>query len=140
MEVKWRIWIEKDGKPVLGKGGAKILRAIEEKGSISKACEELGMSYRFVWNYLRRMEEALGDAVVEKERGGIERGGTKLTPLGKELLRTYEKFERIFESALNGVRGKVKKVEGNHVVVELLENCKLEEGDTVEIIGLQEDP
>ncbi len=68
MELRWRLWFEKDGMHVMGKGGAKILKAIEKHGSISKACKELGMSYRFVWNYLKRMEEALGDAVVEKKR------------------------------------------------------------------------
>ncbi len=136
MNVKWRIWLEKDGRHVLGKGGAKILRAIEKHGSISKACKELGMSYRFVWNYLKRMEEVLGDAVVEKERGGVERGGTKLTPLGRSLLETYERIEKIFESALKGVEGRVLSVEGNTAVLEV--KGELEEGEKV--IVLREDP
>ncbi len=140
MELRWRLWFEKDGMHVMGKGGAKILKAIEKHGSISKACRELGMSYRFVWNYLRRMEEVLGKAVVKKERGGIERGGTKLTPLGKELLKTYERMEELIKSALNGVRGVVKEVNGNKIVIELLEEHKLKEGDTVEIIVLRANP
>jgi len=99
------------------------------------------MSYRFVWNYLKKMEEALGEAVVEKERGGIERGGTKLTPLGKDLLRTYERMEELFKSALNGVKGRVKKIDGDLITIELVEkDCKLREGDTVEIINLRADP
>jgi len=140
MELRWRLWFEKDGMHVMGKGGAKILKAIEKHGSISKACRELGMSYRFVWNYLRRMEEVLGKAVVKKERGGIERGGTKLTPLGKELLKTYERMEELIKSALNGVRGVVKEVNGNKIVIELLEELKLKEGDMVEIIVLRANP
>jgi molybdate transport system regulatory protein len=116
------------------------LRAIEKHGSISKACRELGMSYRFVWNYLKRMEEVLGDAVVKKERGGIGKGGTKLTPLGKELLETYERMEELIKSALNGVRGVVKEVEGNRVIIEVPEGCKLKKGDVVEIINLRANP
>mgnify|MGYP003876504873 CR=1 FL=1 len=140
MELKWRLWFEKDGMHVMGKGGARILEAIEKHGSISKACKELGMSYRFVWNYLRRMEEVLGRAVVKKERGGIRRGGTKLTPLGKELLKTYERMEKLIKSALNGVRGVVKEIDGNRIVIEVLEECNLKEGDVVELIVLQVNP
>ena len=56
MEIKWRIWIEKDGKHVIGKGGAEILRAIKEEGSIAAASKRLGMSYKYVWNtsFLKR--------------------------------------------------------------------------------------
>jgi len=73
-----------------------------------------------------------------KRRGGTKRGETKLTTLGKDLLRIYERMEELFESAINGVRGKIKKIDGNLVTIELLEEvCKLKEGNTVEIISLQ---
>ena len=96
MKLKYKFWFEKDGEPVLGKGGADILKAIEESGSIMGAAQMLGMSYRFVWNYLEKIEGRIGK-VVEKERGGKSGGGTTLTSLGKALLEQYSSVEKQLE-------------------------------------------
>ncbi len=139
MELKWRIWFEKDGKRVIGKGGANILKAIKDYGSISKASKALGMSYRFVWSYLNEIERVMGEKVVEKERGGSEKGGTKLTKLGLELLKRYEKAERLIDGVLNkAFLGEVVEVGDGRIVIELDMNCNLGKGDRV--IVLREDP
>ena len=130
MEIGFRFWIEKDGKPVMGKGGYEILKAVDKFQSLSKASKELGMSYRFMWDYLRRMEKTLGEKVVESERGGVEGGRTKLTPLGKNLVETYESFERILNSVLSGVKGVVESVEGDKIVVRVESNI-FSAGDVV---------
>ncbi|HID43587.1 MAG TPA: LysR family transcriptional regulator [Archaeoglobaceae archaeon] len=110
MKLRLRFWFEKDGKPVLGKGGAEILEAIDECGSISKAAKSLGMSYRFVWNYVEKMENRIG-RVVERERGGRGGGGAKLTDLGKSILEEYlkvqKKLEEISESFESESEGKI---------------------------------
>lgn len=97
MELKWRFWFEKDGKPIMGKGGAEILNAIEQHGSISHAAKSLDMSYRFVWNYVEKMENRVGK-VVDRERGGKSGGKSTLTPLGKSLLEQYYRMEKQLES------------------------------------------
>jgi len=89
-----KIWIEYKGKPVLGKGGAQILEQIEKENSISKVAEKLGMSYRYVWNYLQKAEKTLGEKVIETYRGGKSGGGgARLTKLGRSLLDEYRRFE-----------------------------------------------
>lgn len=89
-----KIWIEYKGTPILGSGGAAILKAVEEERSLSKAAEKLGMSYRYVWNYLARVRDALGEHVVETFKGGrMGGGGAKLTPLGEHLLKKYRRIE-----------------------------------------------
>jgi molybdate transport system regulatory protein len=93
-KLSCKVWIEHKGKPVLGKGGAEILAEIESKGSISDATLKLGMSYRYVWNYLKKIEKAMGDPVVETYRGGkAGGGGARLTELGKSLLEEYKRVE-----------------------------------------------
>jgi len=89
-----KIWIEHEGKPILGKGGAAILRAIEAEQSLSRAAEKLGMSYRYVWNYVQKIHRTLGETVVETYKGGkTGGGGARLTAVGKDLLTEYTRLE-----------------------------------------------
>ena len=123
-----KIWIEHQGKPILGKGGAEILREIDEQQSLSKAAEKLGMSYRYVWNYVQKIHRALGETVVETYKGGkTGGGGAKLTDVGRALLDEYVRLEgclgeflactnnvevkRLKLSARNQLKGKIVSVE-----------------------------
>ncbi|MBS7656472.1 MAG: LysR family transcriptional regulator [Candidatus Bathyarchaeia archaeon] len=106
--VAYKIWLEKDGKPMLGKGGAQILEAIKTEKSVSKAAEKLGMSYRYVWNYVDRMNTILGEPVVKAYRGGKQGGGgANLTMQGEQLLKKFKQTEkRIKETLTNKQRPK----------------------------------
>lgn len=98
-----KIWLEYGGKPILGRGGSEILEAIRGEGSISKAAQKLGMSYRYVWKYLARMRDVVGEPVVETFRGGKRGGGgAELTLLGEHLLREYKRIEKYLEEFLGG--------------------------------------
>jgi molybdate transport system regulatory protein len=127
-KFSYKIWIEYEGKPVLGKGGAEILEQIRKEKSISKAAKRLGMSYRYVWNYLRKIERTIGEPVIETYRGGKSGGGgAGLTEQGNILLREYERLEShlgkvLYEgnnlevkglkiSARNQLKGKVTHIE-----------------------------
>jgi molybdate transport system regulatory protein len=131
-----KIWIEYKGKPLIGKGGAQILEQIEKVESISKAAEKLGMSYRYVWSYLQKIEKTLGESVIETYRGGKSGGGgAKLTRLGKSLLDEYRFVESylgevLFDeeyweavglkiSARNRLKGKVKAVKKGDVTAKV---------------------
>lgn len=95
VSVRFRVWVEVGGRHVIGPGGYDILKAIDEVGSISGAARKLGMSYRFVWNYIDRMEKTLGIKLVDARkggRGGRGGGGAKLTPEAQALLKYYEEI------------------------------------------------
>jgi len=103
-----KIWIEYQGKPILGKGGAEILREIETQQSLSKATEKLSMSYRYVWNYVQKIHGVLGERVVETHKGGkAGGGGAALTEKGKSLLEEYTRLE----GCLSEFLGNAKHVE-----------------------------
>jgi molybdate transport system regulatory protein len=123
-----KIWIEYNGKPILGKGGAEILKEIDVQQSLTKAAEKLEMSYRYVWNYVQKIHKALGQKVVETYKGGkTGGGGARLTDVGKGLLDEYVRLEgclgeflactnnvevkRMKLSARNQLKGKVLSVE-----------------------------
>ena len=89
-----KVWIEYKEKPLIGKGGAEILEAIQKESSISKAAKTLGMSYRYVWNYIQDIQETLNEHIVETYKGGkAGGGGATLTELGKSLLDEYRQVE-----------------------------------------------
>jgi molybdate transport system regulatory protein len=93
-KVLCKVWLEYNGEPLLGKGGAEILETIKEVESISKAAKKAEMSYRYVWNYLAKLEKRLGEPVVKTFKGGSKGGGgATLTELGKKLLAEYHRAE-----------------------------------------------
>lgn len=97
-----KIWIEHEGKPLIGKGGAEILTAIARDQALSKAAANLGMSYRYLWSYIRKIERTLGETVVETYKGGkVGGGGAKLTELGESVLEEYNKVEGYLNDLLS---------------------------------------
>jgi molybdate transport system regulatory protein len=100
-KLSCKVWIEYKGKPVIGKGGAEILEAIDKENSISKTAETLGMSYRYVWNYLQDIHKTLEQPIVETFKGGKSGGGgAKLTDLGRSLLGEYKQVESYLSKVL----------------------------------------
>jgi molybdate transport system regulatory protein len=53
--MRSKFWIENKGEVVLGSGKAALLHAIERDGSIQRAAEEFGMSYRHAWGIIKKM-------------------------------------------------------------------------------------
>jgi len=131
-----KIWLEYNGEPLLGKGGADILGALKTEKSISKAAKKVGMSYRYVWNYLAKLDKILLEPAVETFKGGRKGGGgAKLTLLGESLLKEYKRVEsyvgEVLEdeeywvaaglkiSARNRLKGVVKGVEKGDVIAKV---------------------
>jgi molybdate transport system regulatory protein len=131
-----KIWIEYRGKPLVGKGGARILQGIKDEESISKTAQKLGMSYRYVWGYVENIEKALGEPVLETFRGGKSGGGgARLTRCGESLLDEYKRLENYLNeiltdrgywevrnlkiSARNRLKGKVVSVEKDGITAKV---------------------
>ena len=116
-----KVWIECDGKPLLGKGGAEILQGINTEKSLTKAADKVGMSYRYVWNYIQKIEKAVGEPIVDTHKGGKKGGGgAQLTELGKNLLAEY----RQLEGYLIGVLAEGKSLEVKSLKLSARNNFK----------------
>jgi molybdate transport system regulatory protein len=96
----------------LGPGKLRLMELIDEKGSISAACKEMGMSYRRAWRLLRSLNAAFREEVVATRQGGNQGGGAQLTPFGRTLL---ERCEVIREKARQAVRGDLAALEKDYV-------------------------
>ena len=92
LKPRIKVWLEYLDRPIIGAGGARLLKLIDETNSISKAAEKMGVSYRFAWNYIKNVERTLKTRIVSSKKGGNEKGRTVLTPVGKSILREYEKL------------------------------------------------
>lgn len=85
MEIKVKFWIENKGEVVLGGGKATLFLAVDRLGSIQRAAEEFGMSYRHAWGAIRKIEQRAGFKILDTRLGGKD-GGAQLTPKGKEFI------------------------------------------------------
>lgn len=89
MNISSNLTLELFDQPFLLEKRIELLKAIQEKGSISKAAKKVPMSYKSAWDAVDSMNNLSHTPIVEKETGGKGGGGTSLTPYGKNLLDTY---------------------------------------------------
>jgi molybdate transport system regulatory protein len=109
IEIKQKIWLEKDGHIVFGKGRDRLFRAIDECRSLSAAVKKLDMTYRGAWGRLKASEERLKIRLVEPCGKGM-----RLTPEGRTLLEEYDKLMKGVDSLVNRSASRFKR---------LLESC-----------------
>ena len=91
--VGLRIWVERAGQAILGKGRLQLLSSIGRCHSISAAARELGMSYRRAWELVQSMNEAAGEPLVTAATGGVHGGGAQLTPLGSWAVSVFRDLQ-----------------------------------------------
>ena len=102
IKVVYRIWFVSDGK-AFGKGPYELLKGIDHTGSLRQAAMEMGMSYRKAWGLFKECERKLGFPLIEKKVGGVGGGYSKITPEGKEFMKSYGKFYSEAEESINKI-------------------------------------
>ena len=107
VRARFKLWLSsKDAEGVFGDGKWRLLKAIETEGSLTGACELLGISYRKAWGDLKKAEECLNTALLVKQRGGNMGGHTTLTEQGKKWVKAYTRFRHDVEKAVEKAYGK----------------------------------
>ena len=112
MEIKSKLWIESEGKPVFGRGRRFLLEAIDRYGSINHTAKEINISYRKAWGYIKAMEERLGFKLIERQTGGKNGGGAILTEDAREFLKKYELLERGIQELVDERFNEIFKTDG----------------------------
>src|SRR5437879_5207950 len=77
----------------IGPGKIRLLEAIRDTGSITRAGIALGMSYRRAWLLVDDMNNCFREPVVAAQAGGSHGGGAGLTPFGTRLIDRYRAIE-----------------------------------------------
>ncbi|WP_159020108.1 winged helix-turn-helix domain-containing protein [Algibacter sp. L3A6] len=91
-KIKSRIWIESENHVLLGEGRVQLLKAIETKGSLSKAAKTLGLSYKKAWSLIDSVNKSAKKPVTINSTGGKGGGGAELTDYGKQLIAVFDEI------------------------------------------------
>ncbi len=98
MQVKGRVWIEKDNQTYLSWARVELLELIDQEGSVSAAARSMEMSYSHAWGLVKEMNRLAPDILVEKTTGGKGGGGARLTKAGKVAVAEFWKVVKGFQS------------------------------------------
>jgi len=104
VEIKHKLWLERDGRVIFGPGQDGLLKAIEECRSLNAAAKKLKMSYRAAWGRIKASEDRLGMKLVEMDS---VKHGMHLTDEARELMNCFDQLERDIARLLNKANGKL---------------------------------
>jgi molybdate transport system regulatory protein len=107
MEIKYKIWIEENGKVIFGKGRYDILKSMERQRSLNAAAKELGMSYRAAWGRLKASQERMGGKLVENDSNMRSMQPTSVAQI---IIERFEKLEQDVEKLLQTTDREFKKL------------------------------
>ena len=85
-------FFDENGEKFFGEGPARLLRGIEERGSLRAAALSMEMAYTKALTIINNAETVLGFPLVIRITGGKSGGGSRLTEEGKEWLERYEAY------------------------------------------------
>jgi len=97
MKPRAKLWFEDDGALVLSEYRVKLLRQIDECGSIAEAAKVMHLSYRRAWGKVREIEENLNTQLVESVKGGPVGGASRLTDEGRRMVQRFERYRAAME-------------------------------------------
>ncbi len=97
LQVKGRLWVEKDGGTFVSWGRVVLLERIAREGSVSAAAKSMGMSFSHAWKLVEEMNRLSPKLLVEKQVGGPKGGGAWLTPEGERLVTEFWSLVQEFQ-------------------------------------------
>lgn len=99
-KLNGKLWIETDGKKVVGPGRVELLERIQTCGSIRQAALQMSMSYRQAWQMIEDMNTRLDAPVVLSQRGGKGGGNAVVTEKGEQVISEFKVFYQKFQQFL----------------------------------------
>lgn len=91
--VRVKAWVHWPDGAEVGPGRVALLKAIQQRGSISVAARSVGVAYRTAWNWIHALNAAAGKPLVVARPGGTRGGGAALTPTGRAVIEALEALD-----------------------------------------------
>ncbi len=108
---------------LLGEDGIKLLEAVAAQGSITRAAQAAGISYRTAWERIEALNNLSDHALVTRAVGGRGGGGTRLTEHGAQLVRAFRELEQEHRRFLAGL---ARRIHGLETMMPVLERLHLQ--------------
>ncbi|AVR46833.1 ModE family transcriptional regulator [Christiangramia fulva] len=109
-KVKFKCWVEDDGEKFYGPGPNELLKLIQKQGSLSKAAEQMHMSYKKAWELVQRLNEHSEEPLVILKKGGQHGGGAEVTPRGLGIIKEYENLQGKMKELVDQQTGLIKSL------------------------------
>jgi molybdate transport system regulatory protein len=100
MRLSVKIFLQNGGQYAFGPGRLELLKTVKELGSLRKAAQKLGMSYRWAWGRLNNAEKELGKPLLVRTEEPVGGRPMVLTPEAEELIVWLDKVEKDLQKAL----------------------------------------
>lgn len=97
--------------PTLSDHRIRLLEAIDEVGSLTKAAKLIGISYRSAWDALDEMNNLSDLPLVLRSVGGKNGGGSQLTAFGHKTVSLYRALQQEYALALKNIQQVLKQPE-----------------------------
>lgn len=85
----------------MGEARIRLLEAIAQHGSLSRAAKDVPLSYKAAWDALDAMNRQAERPLVVRTTGGKHGGGTQLTDHGRQIIALYRAMESSQQDILN---------------------------------------
>lgn len=93
-----RLWVETADGRFMGIGRLELLSLIAELGSISKAAQQMGMSYKRAWDLVSSLNAQAARPLVLTHAGGTRGGGAEVTAEGLQLVQEFRSLQARFQA------------------------------------------
>jgi molybdate transport system regulatory protein len=98
--LQGRLELISGGATLLADARIRLLEAIDEQGSISRAAPLVPLSYKGAWDAIEAMNNLSTESLVERSTGGRHGGGAVLTAHGRRMVELYRAMEGECQLAL----------------------------------------
>jgi molybdate transport system regulatory protein len=85
--------LRREGRFLVGRDRIKLLEAVAEYGSITKAAKVVGFSYKTAWDAVNSINNLLPSPAFVTKAGGRSGGGAEVTAEGRRLIATFHRLE-----------------------------------------------
>ena len=96
------------GRPAVGRDRIALLEAVARHGSITRAAQAVGLSYKAAWDAVDSVNNLLPRPAVSAQTGGRRGGGATVTADGQALIAGF----RLIEDKLARVAGLLAEDDG----------------------------